>query len=299
MASAASHPPAFWALAALFGRRPDLTRKETTYDREDPDEVDRETVEALKTAVKSGYRHIDAAQMYKSESEVGLALQESGLPRSEVFLTTKTTDLDDVELALEKSLARLKTSYVDMYLIHSPFVAKSEKHLQSAWQAMEQCVQRGLARYIGVSSFAIQHVASILQVATIRPAVNQIEMHPYLQQPELITYLREQSIALEGFAALTPLTKEKGGPVDATCNLLAKQYGVSSSAILLRWVMDQDAVVVTTSGKADRLRDILAETRLFKLAPQEVVAVSEAAGHKSFRGFFADDFKAFGGNLAE
>ncbi|KEZ46545.1 hypothetical protein SAPIO_CDS0339 [Scedosporium apiospermum] len=233
----------------------------TLWFKDSEGDIDDRTVEAIQAAIGAGFRHFDGAQMYNTEAEVGLAIERSGVPRSEITLTTKVVHLDDVEARLEDSLVRLRTDYVDNYLIHSPFSANSSTSaLQNAWLGMERCVQRGLARHIGLANFAIQHLEPILEIATIRPALNQIEMHPYLQQPDLLAYLSRNDIRAQGFASLTPLTKASPGPVDDVCKHLSEKYGVSQSAILLRWVIDQGASVVTTSGNKNRLQGYLDES---------------------------------------
>jgi diketogulonate reductase-like aldo/keto reductase len=158
---------------------------------------------------------------------------------------------------------------------------------------MERCVKRGLARHIGVSNFAISHLESILEIATIRPALDQIEMHPYLQQPNLLAYLRQNNIQVQGFASLTPLTKASPGPVDDICKRLTAKYGVSESAILFRWAIDQGVPVVTTSGNRKRLQGYVDELAAFHLRTEEVEELSRAGKTKRVRGFFADEFRAF------
>ncbi len=154
---------------------------------------------------------------------------------------------------------------------------------------MERCVQRGLARNIGVSNFAIRHMEAVLEVATIKPAVNQIELHPYLQQTKLVAYLKEKGIAIEGYASLSPLTKKSPGPADAVCKALAEKYKVSELAVLLRWVIDQGAVVVSTSGQRKRLEGYLRDVSAFRLTGDEVGWISEVSAGKSFRGFPGED----------
>ena len=176
-------------------------------------------------------------------------------------------------------------------MIHTPFAATSPDQLQAAWRGMERCLERGLARNIGLSNFALSHLKAVLEVATVKPAMNQIEMHPYLQQPELQDFLKKQNIAVEGFASLTPLTKAAPGPVDPICANLAEKYHVSQSAIMLRWVIDQGASVVTTSGRRDRLEGYLREVPSFTLTPGEVVEISRVSVGKRFRGFFTEDFE--------
>lgn len=179
-------------------------------------------------------------------------------------------------------------------MIHNPFVAESAAQLQDAWCGMERCVRRGLARSIGVSNFTVQHLSRVLEVATMKPAVNQIEMHPYLQQPDLMMYLNKNDIRVEGFASLTPLKEETAGELGANCTRLAEKYGVSKSAILLRWVLDQGASVVTTSGKKERLDGILAEVPSFRLTTEEVEQISRST-QKRQRVFFAEEFNSLQG----
>lgn len=155
-------------------------------------------------------------------------------------------------------------------------------------------MQRGLAKKIGVSSFTIEHVEWILEVATIKPALNQIEMHPYVQQPELMAYLKQHGIPIQGFAALTPLTKVKDGPAVKACKELAEKYGVSEAAVLLRWVIDQGASVVTTSAQSERLAGYLEQVGKFQLTSEDVQSISEPSKGEYFRGFFAEDFETWG-----
>lgn len=197
------------------------------------------------------------------------------------------------------SLAYLPTSTpayqilnIHSYLIHSPF---SDDHLpstlQKAWLEMERCFERGLTRRIGVSNFAIQHLECILEVATIKPSLNQIEMHPYLQQTDLLAYLKHTDIGVQAFASLTPLTKAAPGPADEVCSRLAETYGVSQSTILLRWVMDQNIPVVTTSGNRERMKNTLMELSSFQLQQAELEEMRRVCKTKTFRGFFAEDFQ--------
>ncbi|KAF4464781.1 ketoreductase [Fusarium albosuccineum] len=254
--------------------------------------IDRKIIDGIKTALEVGYRHIDAAQMYNNETELGIALEESGVPRSEIFITTKTLDLDDPEGALKNTLEKLKTPYVDMYLIHAPFWATSPSHLQDAWRKMEACVQKGLAHKIGVSSFAEKHIETLLETATIRPGVVQVEMHPYLQQADLKAYLQDKAIPMEAFGCLASLTHFKSGPIDGVVMSLSQKHGVSESAVLLKWVIQQNVRVVTTSGRKDRLQLYLKEIPSFQLSQSEVGAISDAARDRRARMFFDDEFRA-------
>ncbi|RSL64603.1 hypothetical protein CEP53_004008 [Fusarium sp. AF-6] len=265
----------------------------TLWFEESREGISRKIVDGIKTALEVGYRHIDSAQMYNNERELGIALEESGVRRSELFIVSKTLNLDDPESALMETLSELKTSYVDMYLIHSPFEAASQSHLQEAWRRMEVCVDKGLARNIGVSSFSEQHIDTLLDTARIRPAVDQVEMHPYLQQSHLKTYLTGKGIPMEAFGCLVPLTNLQPGSVNGIIKSLSNKYGVSESAILLKWVIQQQVRVVTTSGRKERLQSYQEELAAFDLDQKEIEDVADTSKDTQVRMFFSDEFKAF------
>lgn len=180
----------------------------------------------------------------------------------------------------------------DRYLIHSPFPASSPKELQDAWRSMERCLERGLARKIGVSNFSIRNMETILEIASVKPAVNQIEMHPYLLQPDLYAFLQEKGIPLQGFASLTPLKTEAAEKTPTICKRIASQYGVSEQAVLLRWVLDQGASVITTSSKRERLAGVLEQVPSFCLTAEEIDEITQSGAGKKVRGFFAEEFDA-------
>ncbi|RSM13257.1 hypothetical protein CDV31_005961 [Fusarium ambrosium] len=249
----------------------------TLWFEESREGISRKIVDGIKTALEVGYRHIDSAQMYNNERELGVALEESGVPRSELFVVSKTLNLDDPESALMDTLSKLKTSYVDMYLIHAPFEAASQSHLQEAWRRMEVCVDRGLARNIGVSSFSEQHIDTLLETARVRPAVDQVEMHPYLPQSHLKAYLAGKGIPMEAFGCLVPLTNPQPGSVNDIIKSLSNKYGVSESAIVLKWVIQQQVRVVTTSGRTERLQSYQEELTAFDLDQAEIESIADAS----------------------
>ncbi|KAH7014083.1 ketoreductase [Microdochium trichocladiopsis] len=261
----------------------------TTWIKQDGDSLDRKTIDGIKEAIELGYRHLDGAQYYGTEAELGQAIRESGVPRSDFFITTKAVSHVDVEGSLRESCRKLQTDHVDLYLIHEPFSATDEQDLQQTWADMEICLDKGLARHIGVSNFLPTHLDSLVKTARVKPAVNQIELHPYLQRQKVIQYCRENGIVLQGFAPLTPF-KVRAGPVDEICSKLAERHGVSESSILLRWVVDQGIIVITTSGQKTRLQQYLRELPNFVLSQEEVQEIAAAGKAKSVRQFFADGF---------
>lgn len=177
------------------------------------------------------------------------------------------------------------------YLLHEPFSsAGNEETLQNAWKGAESCQEKGLARSIGVSHFLEKHIETIMKIAKVKPAVNQLEIHPYLQRTKLRAYLKEQGIAIHGFAALTPLTASTDGPVDQVVERLAKKYETDPASVLLRWVIDQGVVVITTSGKMERLEGYANKTWDFKLEKREIEEIAGKGKERNFRGFFADGY---------
>ncbi|KAK7546222.1 aldo-keto reductase family 1 member C13 [Phyllosticta citricarpa] len=260
------------------------------YKSGDESKIDRELIETIKTAIKLGYYHLDGAEMYKTEPELGIAIKESGVARDKLYVTTKVEQrIADVKGALKGSLQKLQLDYVDLYLIHSPFWAKSDAELQAKWRDLEELQAAGLTKSIGVSNFLPQHLDAVLATAKVVPAINQIEFHPYLQHPPLLAYHRKHGIATSAYAPLTAVTKAKPGPVDDTLAALAKKYAVSEGEISLRWAIDQDVVAITTSSKEQRLSDYL-RSLTFKLTPAEIQEINEKGLQKHYRGFWKNKF---------
>ncbi|KAK2739043.1 hypothetical protein FQN57_006725 [Myotisia sp. PD_48] len=256
----------------------------------DANEVDRSVVEATKTAIRLGYRHLDGAEMYKTEKELGLAIKESNIPRDQFFVTAKAShNIGDVYKAIDETLDKMQLDYVDLFLIHSPFFAKTDEELQAKWADMEAIKQSGKARSIGVSNFVQSHLDAILKTARVRPAVNQIEYHPYLQHGNILATQQAQGIITEGFGPLAPLVRARGGPIDETVVRLAKKYGVSEGAILVRWSIDRGVVTITTSGKEDRLKEYLSVMD-FQLTNEEVFEIARRGEQKHFRAYWTKDF---------
>ncbi|KAI1312693.1 aldo/keto reductase [Xylaria venustula] len=253
------------------------------------------TTQVTVTAIKNGYYHLDGAESYKNETELGAAIKKSGVDRSKLFVTTKLQSLaGDAPSAFAASLARLGLDYVDLYLIHAPFSATSPEHLQKAWADLEAIQASGRARSIGVSNFAVEHLKTILQTARVPPALNQIEYHPYLQHSpdKLLQFCREKSIAVAAYAPLTAVTKAKPGPVDAIYAELARKYGVEEADIALRWCIDQGIVTITTSANEQRLKGYLNKLPAFKLTPKEIETIAAEGEKKHFRGFWTNKYAA-------
>jgi len=200
--------------------------------------------------------------------------------------------VNDVSVSLATSLKKLQLSYVDLYLIHSPYFANEgtdAARLQEAWAGMEKLKAEGLAKSIGVSNWLPQHTEAVMATAKVPPAINQIEFHAYLPRKSVVEANKKHGIATSAYGPLVPLTKGHPGPVDEFVQALAKKYAVTESEILLRWVMEQDVVAITASRKEQRLSDYLRVAR-FKLTPEEVRRIGELGEEKHFRAFWGKKF---------
>ncbi|KAK3397268.1 NADP-dependent oxidoreductase domain-containing protein [Sordaria brevicollis] len=265
------------------------------------DTISEPIIAATVTALNAGYLHLDGAEAYGNETELGRAIAQSKLPRSSLYITTKTTVRagDTVTQAFNRSLEKLGLDYVDLYLLHSPFFANTPQELQQAWREMEKIKDSGMAKSIGVSNFLIEHLQTIFDIPgglQYPPVVNQIEYHPYLQHvaegQDLIAYCREKQIAIEAYSPLTAITKAAPGPVDPVYAKLAKKYGVSEAEVALRWCLDQGIVTLTTSSNEERLKGYLKKLPSFKLTPKEVEDIAAAGKEKHFRQFWTQKFDA-------
>ncbi|KAK4144104.1 NADP-dependent oxidoreductase domain-containing protein [Dichotomopilus funicola] len=269
------------------------------------DELDEDLVNIILTAIKAGYYHLDCAESYGTEPELGAAIARSGISRSQLFITTKTSCRpgESIETAFSRSLAKLKLDYVDLYLIHSPFWAASPEELQQKWAEVEALKDDGRAKSIGVSNYLREHLETTLKTARHKPAINQIEYHPYLQHLEtgvknaegvdegLLAFHRAHDIAVEAYSPLTAVTKAAPGPVDEVYARTAKKYGVTPGEVALRWVLDQGVVAITTSASEQRLQEWKRRVPLFKLTPREVDEIAEKGREKHFRGFWLGKFE--------
>jgi len=211
----------------------------------------RQTHDAVREALRCGYRHIDTARIYGNEADVGAAVHESGVFRSEVFVTTKLWNDDqgyDAALrAFDASMKRLDLEYVDLYLLHWPV---PRRRLES-WRALEQIHAQGLARAIGVSNFMVRHLEELLARAKVAPAVNQIEVSPFLQQREVRALCERHGIAVEAYSPLTRGIRLRH-PVLAA---VAKRVERTPAQVLLRWGLQHGLIVLPKSTRAARIAE--------------------------------------------
>jgi len=230
-------------------------------------------VEAVKVALKSGYRHLDCAWIYGNEKGVAKGIKESGVPRSEIFITTKLWGTShspkDVPTAMQSSLDNLGLDYVDLYLIHWPFNFKSNGKdnvprdendkvmidnsftISDTWKAMEKLVEEGKTKAIGISNFNVPRIEELIKDAKTVPAVNQVELHPYLPQNDLLAYCKSKGIHVTAYSPLgstnSSLTKE-----DVIVEI-AKKYGKTEAQVLISWGAQRGTSVIPKSVTPERV----------------------------------------------
>ncbi|HEY2195608.1 MAG TPA: aldo/keto reductase [Actinomycetospora sp.] len=230
-----------------------------------------DTAKTVQTAFEVGYRHIDTAQMYGNEAEVGEAIANSGLPRDEVFVTTKCNNsnhgYDDSQRALDESLAKLGLEYVDLYLIHWPLPGK-DLYVET-WKGFEQAAKDGKARSIGVSNFKTHHLDRLARETGTTPAVNQIELHPHLQQPEMREYHRQHGIATE---AWSPIGQGKGVIDEDRIVAIAKGHDKTPAQVTLRWHIQLGNIIFPKSVTDHRIRENF-DIFDFELTDEEMSAI--------------------------
>lgn len=244
----------------------------------------REVEQAVLTALETGYRSIDTAAMYQNEVGVGRAVRDSGLKRKDVFVTTKVWNSDQgyesTLKAFEESQKRLGLDYIDLYLIHWPVKGKYTE----TWRALEKLYEEGVVRAIGVSNFNPHHLEDILATGQVKPAVNQVEFHPKLNQKGLRDYCREQDIQLE---AWSPLMR---GRIleDEIIMSIAKKYGKTPAQLILRWDLQHGVVTIPKSVKPQRIKEN-ADVFDFELSQEDMEKI-DALNENIRTGADPDDF---------
>lgn len=234
---------------------------------------------AVKAALKAGYTSIDTADAYGNEKGVGKAIKESGIPREKLFITTKLWNAmqrkgyDATLKAFEKSRKRLGLEYLDLFLIHWPVKGK---YVES-YKAMIKLYKEGLIRAIGVCNFHIHHLKDLLNETDVVPAINQVELHPWLNQSPLIEFCKKNKIQVEAYS---PLMNGHIGEVPELENI-AKKYGKTTAQIVLRWDLQREIIVIPKSVHENR---IIENSQIFdfNLSEEDMAAINSLNRNKRF-----------------
>jgi len=233
----------------------------------------------VQTALEVGYRHVDTAEVYRNEAGVGTGIRagmdELGLSREDVFVTTKAFPMNgedarggaEIIQACEGSLERLGLNHVDLCLIHAPFAGPGRVE---QWRALVELKDRGMAAHIGVSNFSEAHIRELLDAGLPKPEADQIELHPWSQRPELVSYLSQNGIAPIAYSSLAPMStwrtapgdwssktdamRADGAQADSAFTAMAEKYGVTEAQVMLRWGVQKGFPVLPKSTHPDRIR---------------------------------------------
>ena len=233
----------------------------------------KDTAEAVSTALKVGYRHIDTAEMYGNEREVGEAVAKSGLDRADVFVTSKLSNdahlPEDARLAFELSLQELGFDYVDLFLIHWPLPTRYDGDFVSTWKTLEEFYRDGRARSIGVSNFQPHHLRRLHENTEVPPAVNQIEVHPFLTQDEVRGFCAEHGIAVEAWSPIGQGLELD----DPTIVSVAQRVGKTPAQVILRWHIQRGDIIFPKSVTPSRVKENF-DIFDFELADGDVAEIS-------------------------
>jgi 2,5-diketo-D-gluconate reductase A len=233
----------------------------------------KDTAEAVSTALRAGYRHIDTAEMYGNEREVGEAVAKSGLDRADIFVTSKLSNdahlPEDARLAFELSLQELGFDYVDLFLIHWPLPTRYDGDFVSTWKTLEEFYRDGRARSIGVSNFQPHHLRRLHENTEVPPAVNQIEVHPFLTQDEVRGFCAEHGIAVEAWSPIGQGLELD----DPTIVSIAQRVGKTPAQVILRWHIQRGDIIFPKSVTPSRVKENF-DIFDFELADGDVAEIS-------------------------
>lgn len=222
----------------------------------------KETINAVMWALEAGYRHFDTASAYKNEESVGEAIRRSGIPRSEIFITTKLKNsdqgYDSAMKAFDESLSKLKTDYVDLYLIHWPLPEKRKE----SWKALEKIYSGNSCRSIGVSNYMINHLKELFEYSDVTPVLNQVEFSPFLYQKELLDYCRNHSIEIEAYSPIARGKRFK----DKRLKTISVKHQKTPAQIMIRWAIEHRLIVIPKSSRKER---IIENADVFDFSPDD------------------------------
>jgi diketogulonate reductase-like aldo/keto reductase len=210
----------------------------------------KEIDKALHSAFDAGYRSIDTAAAYDNEEEIGKSIKKSSAPREEIFITTKLDNsnhgYEAAKKAFDKSLKKLDCDYIDLYLIHWPVEGREE-----SWKAMEELLESGKCKSIGVSNYMVKHLEEHMEKSSVVPAVNQIELNPFVFEADVLDYCKNHNIAVQAY---TPITKGKKFK-DPEIKRLSEKYEKTPAQVMLRWAIQHNVIVIPKSSTPERIKE--------------------------------------------
>ncbi|KAH8145789.1 uncharacterized protein LAJ45_10266 [Morchella importuna] len=248
----------------------------TAWYKSESEPLNRVLIDSIKSALALGYRHLDCAEIYGTEPEVGVAIKESGVPREELFIVAKSfKTLDDPEKGLNETLRKLQTDYVDLYLIHAPFLPPPT---------------RSPSHKSGPASSPSKNPARPAPSASpTSPSRSSLEFNPYCLDLPLLRFCQSHNIQLAAYSPLGPLTKFPGGPLDAVLKRIAGEKGRTESQVLIRWGVEMGVVIVTTSSKKERQEEFAGVG--FELGEEVVREIMEVGGKVHHRIYWTEDYE--------
>lgn len=265
-------------------------------------------VQTFKEAIDAGFRHLDTAECYLTRIDVGTAVEQSGIDRSEFWITDKWDQgwLMDGKVfksrspsgpyeSIKKCLELMHLSHLNLFLIHGPYFTKETCNVtvEEAWKQMEQIYEEGLADNIGVSNFDVPLLKRVFKVCKYKPQVDQIEYHLYLQQKEIVDFCKKNDILVEAFSPLTPMFSDRVGknrPLNDIIARLCKKYNVEPNLLLLRWVYQSGVLPLTTSSNPQRMKYTF-KIFDFELEPEDFNELQRIGQTFHYRGFFENYFE--------
>ncbi|WP_309241916.1 aldo/keto reductase [Brevibacillus daliensis] len=237
-----------------------------------------QVIQAVVSAIQHGYRSIDTAKIYRNEDGVGEAIKKCGVPREELFITTKVWNKDQgyesTLAAFDKSMNKLGLEYLDLYLIHWP--GPDSERMADTWRALEKLYADGRVRAIGVCNFHITHLQELFKTAKVKPMVNQVELHPLISQKEMISFCKENNIQVEAWSPLM-----QGNLDQPVLQQLAEQYGKSPAQIVLRWHLQNGVVIIPKSVKEHRIKEN-ADLFDFSLTDEDMERINDMSANQRF-----------------
>src|SRR3954452_10503004 len=233
-----------------------------------------ETAEAVQRALSIGYRHIDTAEIYRNEREVGEGIRAAGIERADVYVTSKLNNgfhkPDDARRAFDTTLSELGSDYVDLFLIHWPLPTLYDGDFVSTWNVLEEFKADGRARSVGVSNFQVDHLQRLIDECDVVPAVNQIELHPYFQNPQVAEFGEEHGIATESCSPIA-----QGGVLDdETLEGIAGDTGKTVVQVVLRWHVQHGYIVFPKSTTPERIEENF-QIYDFELSDEQMAQIDE------------------------